>query len=76
MYVNRSLLQEQTVTKQVNKITSVKAAVPYRYHDLPVCTPDRVTVEYESLGTVFAGNRLEQSVMKVPRVQLELSLSL
>lgn len=46
----------------VNKITSIKAAVPYRYHDLPVCIPEVVTPEYESLGTLLGGNRLENSV--------------
>lgn len=52
------------VTVNVNKITSVKAAVPFRYHDLPVCQYDKVTAEYESLGTVFGGNRLEKSMMQ------------
>jgi hypothetical protein len=53
----------------VNKITSIKAAVPYRYHDLPVCLPEVVTPEYESLGTLLGGNRLENSVYSVCMVE-------
>lgn len=55
------------VILDVNKVTSIHQAVPFRYHSLPVCTPATQAVESENLGSVIAGNRLEQSSYNVCR---------
>lgn len=53
-------------------MTSVRAPIPFRYHDLPVCSPDEENIEHtsENLGEVITGNRIESSLYKVRRLHV------
>lgn len=55
------------VPLKVNKVTSERAPIPFRYHDLPVCVPEASQIEFsnENLGEVITGNRIESSLYKV-----------
>ncbi|KAL8130028.1 hypothetical protein V2J09_019183 [Rumex salicifolius] len=46
---------------KVNKLTSIKTQLPYKYYSLPYCRPDTVVDSAENLGEVLRGDRIENS---------------
>jgi len=50
---------------QVNKITSTKTQLPYRYYDLPFCKPSNVDGADLNLGQLLAGDSIESSDYKL-----------
>lgn len=62
-----SFKEGQPVPLFVNKVTSAKAPIPFRYHDLPVCTPPEGELESRNsnLGDIITGSRIETSVYSV-----------
>ena len=70
----REFKDGEEVALKVDKLTSVKAQLPYSFYDLPFCTPAEAGVidpetgkpaeihgMAENLGEVLAGNRMESS---------------
>eukprot|EP01126_Amoeba_proteus_P049028 TRINITY_DN5705_c0_g2_i2.p1 TRINITY_DN5705_c0_g2~~TRINITY_DN5705_c0_g2_i2.p1 ORF type:complete len:201 (-),score=17.14 TRINITY_DN5705_c0_g2_i2:297-899(-) len=51
----------ESVQLMVNKITSVRQPIPYRFNDLPVCPTETVIAQKEDLGSIIMGNRIETS---------------
>jgi len=49
------------VELKVNKLTSVKTQLPYRFYYLPYCTPTEVHVSAENLGEILLGDSVENS---------------
>ena len=45
----------------VNKITSTKTQLPFRYYSLPFCRPDSVAEEDLNLGEILSGDSIENS---------------
>jgi len=45
----------------VNKLTSTKTQMPYRFYTLPFCKPPSGHKERETLGEVLMGDRIESS---------------
>ena len=60
-----------TIDLKVNKLTSVKAQLPFSYYSLPVCKPEKIVDSAENLGEVLSGDVIENSLyeikMKVPQ---------
>ncbi len=50
----------------VSKITSTKTQMPYDYYSLPYCKPNKQGLQSENLGEVLSGDRIENSIYKVP----------
>jgi len=50
-----------TVDMKVNKLTSVKTQLPYRYYTLPYCKPEVVQESVENLGEILEGDLIENS---------------
>ena len=46
----------------VNKLTSVKTQLPYKYYSLPVCKPAKIEERTENIGEIIAGDRIESSL--------------
>jgi transmembrane 9 superfamily protein 2/4 len=61
----------EVVDLKVNKVTSVKAQLPFSYYSLPVCKPEKIVDVAENLGEVLSGDVIENSAyeikMKVPQ---------
>jgi transmembrane 9 superfamily protein 2/4 len=60
--------KDDQVQLSVNKITSIHEPIPYRYNDLPVCTPppDKIQpTSSENIGAIVTGDRIENSVFEV-----------
>ncbi|CAK0810327.1 unnamed protein product, partial [Prorocentrum cordatum] len=53
------------VELKVNKLTSVKTQLPYRYYVLPYCTPDEIHVAAENLGEILLGDSIENSMFDI-----------
>jgi len=53
------------VDLKVNKLTSVKTQLPYRYYVLPYCQPAVIQDSVENLGEILAGDRVENSAYEV-----------
>lgn len=49
------------VELKVNKLSSVKTQLPYRYYHLPYCKPPSVHVAAENLGEILLGDMIENS---------------
>jgi len=50
-----------SVELKVNKLTSVKTQLPYRYYTLPYCLPDVIRESRENLGETLMGDVIENS---------------
>jgi len=50
---------------KVNKLTSVKAQLPFSYYSLPVCKPDKIVDVAENLGEVLSGDVIENSAYEI-----------
>jgi len=50
------------VELKVNKLTSVKTQLPFRYYVLPYCQPQEIHVSAENLGEILLGDSIENSV--------------
>lgn len=50
----------------VTKLTSTKTQIPYDYYSLNFCKPKHAKEQSENLGEVLSGDRIENSVYKVP----------
>eukprot|EP01120_Amphizonella_sp_Union-15-10_P014699 TRINITY_DN7228_c0_g1_i1.p1 TRINITY_DN7228_c0_g1~~TRINITY_DN7228_c0_g1_i1.p1 ORF type:complete len:662 (+),score=122.37 TRINITY_DN7228_c0_g1_i1:63-1988(+) len=50
---------------RVNKIVSAKTQIPYSYHHLPVCKPQKTISDAEGLGETILGDRIESSLYEV-----------
>jgi transmembrane 9 superfamily protein 2/4 len=57
--------KNEPVDLYVNKVTSIKSPIPYRYNDLPVCKSESPEQKSENLGEVITGNRIEKSVFEI-----------
>jgi len=53
------------VDLKVNKLTSVKTQLPYRYYTLPYCTPPTIQENVENLGESLMGDQIESSPYKI-----------
>jgi len=53
------------VDLKVNKLTSVKTQLPYRYYVLPFCQPSEIHVSAENLGEILLGDSIENSMYDV-----------
>lgn len=53
--------QGQNVPLKVNKMTSSKEQMPYRFYDLPFCQPGVREAKIENLGEILAGDIIENS---------------
>ncbi len=53
--------QGQTIPLFVNKLTSVKTQLPYRYYTLPYCTPESIHEARGNLGSSLLGDVVETS---------------
>jgi len=53
------------VELRVNKISSSKTLMPYRYYSLPVCVPSDPKEIGVSLGELLSGDRIETSAYDV-----------
>merc|ERR1719388_673179 len=53
------------VDLKVNKLTSVKTQLPYRYYFLPFCSPKDLHVSAENLGEILLGDSIENSLYDV-----------
>eukprot|EP00929_Paragymnodinium_shiwhaense_P067223 TRINITY_DN33847_c0_g1_i1.p1 TRINITY_DN33847_c0_g1~~TRINITY_DN33847_c0_g1_i1.p1 ORF type:complete len:632 (-),score=137.09 TRINITY_DN33847_c0_g1_i1:145-2040(-) len=49
------------VDLKVNKLTSVKTQLPYRYYTLPYCRPTVIQESVENLGEILEGDAIENS---------------
>jgi len=49
------------VSLKVNKLTSAKTQLPFRYYVLPVCQPKVVQQKAENLGEILMGDAIESS---------------
>ena len=61
----RNYLQGDRVHLKVNKLTSVKAQLPFSYYSLPVCQPDHIVDTAENLGEVLSGDVILNSVYDI-----------
>lgn len=61
----RNYKYEDTVDLKVNKLTSVKAQLPFSYYSLPVCRPEKIVDVAENLGEVLAGDVIENSLFEI-----------
>mmetsp|Transcript_151098 Transcript_151098/g.263346 ORF Transcript_151098/g.263346 Transcript_151098/m.263346 type:complete len:629 (+) Transcript_151098:122-2008(+) len=53
------------VELKVNKLTSVKTQLPYRFYFLPYCAPKEIHVAAENLGEILLGDSIENSVYDI-----------
>mmetsp|Transcript_100178 Transcript_100178/g.188759 ORF Transcript_100178/g.188759 Transcript_100178/m.188759 type:complete len:635 (+) Transcript_100178:60-1964(+) len=53
------------VELKVNKLTSVKTQLPYRYYVLPYCQPSAIQESVENLGEILAGDLIENSPYEI-----------
>jgi len=53
------------VDLKVNKLTSVKTLLPYRFYVLPYCKPSEIHVSAENLGEILLGDSIENSVYDI-----------
>lgn len=53
------------VQMQVNKLTSTKTQLPFRYYALPFCAPDVVVEEDLNLGEILSGDQIENSMYEL-----------
>merc|ERR1719247_2726372 len=61
--------EDSTVDLKVNKLTSVKTQLPYRYYTLPYCRPKVVQESVENLGEILAGDTIENSPYEIKMLQ-------
>jgi len=54
-----------SVSVKVNKLTSAKTQIPYRFYTLPYCRPDKVEKKIENLGELLAGDAIENSAYDI-----------
>eukprot|EP00929_Paragymnodinium_shiwhaense_P088812 TRINITY_DN4911_c0_g1_i1.p1 TRINITY_DN4911_c0_g1~~TRINITY_DN4911_c0_g1_i1.p1 ORF type:complete len:626 (-),score=129.89 TRINITY_DN4911_c0_g1_i1:460-2337(-) len=57
--------QGSSVPLKVNKLTSVKTQLPYRYYVLPFCQPPEIHVAAENLGEILTGDSIENSMYDI-----------
>jgi transmembrane 9 superfamily protein 2/4 len=57
--------EESPVDLKVNKLTSVKTQLPYRYYTLPYCRPSKIQESVENLGEILAGDTIENSPYEI-----------
>mmetsp|Transcript_12536 Transcript_12536/g.36513 ORF Transcript_12536/g.36513 Transcript_12536/m.36513 type:complete len:623 (+) Transcript_12536:65-1933(+) len=53
------------VDLKVNKLTSVKTQLPYRYYVLPYCEPVQIHVAAENLGEILLGDSIESTLYDI-----------
>jgi len=53
------------VDLKVNKLTSVKTQLPYRYYVLPYCQPEAIHVAAENLGEILLGDSIENTMYDI-----------
>lgn len=68
-------LDGNRVELKVNKLTSVKTQLPYRYYVLPYCPPKEIHVSAENLGEILMGDSIENSLYDV-RMKANVSCAL
>lgn len=68
-------LDGDRVDLKVNKLTSVKTQLPYRYYVLPYCVPKEIHVAAENLGEILLGDSIENSLYDV-RMKVNVSCAM
>jgi len=58
-------LEGGSVDLKVNKLTSVKTQLPYRYYTLPYCQPAVIQESVENLGEILEGDSIENSAYEI-----------
>eukprot|EP00004_Rigifila_ramosa_P004635 TRINITY_DN15117_c0_g1_i1.p1 TRINITY_DN15117_c0_g1~~TRINITY_DN15117_c0_g1_i1.p1 ORF type:complete len:625 (-),score=159.52 TRINITY_DN15117_c0_g1_i1:31-1905(-) len=53
------------VELKVNKLTSTKTQLPYRYYSLPYCRPNPIKNTAENLGEILRGDVIENSLYEI-----------
>ncbi|KAL6052447.1 Transmembrane 9 superfamily member [Balamuthia mandrillaris] len=61
----REYKEGDTVPLLVNKLTSVKTQLPYRYYDLPFPAPKKIVDARENLGEILLGDVIENSLYEI-----------
>jgi len=61
--------EDSPVELKVNKLTSVKTQLPYRYYTLPYCQPRDIVESVENLGEILAGDTIENSPYDIRMLQ-------
>jgi transmembrane 9 superfamily protein 2/4 len=57
--------QGSHVELKVNKLTSVKTQLPYRFYWLPYCEPPNIHIMAENLGEILMGDSIENSLYDI-----------
>mmetsp|Transcript_92510 Transcript_92510/g.193407 ORF Transcript_92510/g.193407 Transcript_92510/m.193407 type:complete len:640 (+) Transcript_92510:47-1966(+) len=58
-------LEGEKVELKVNKLTSIKTQLPYRYYVLPYCQPETTDIAAENLGEILLGDSVESSLYDI-----------
>lgn len=65
----RNFKYGELVELKVNKVTSVRAQLPFSYYSLPVCKPETVLENPENLGEVLSGDVIENSAFVIKMME-------
>lgn len=63
--VPKDFKKKEPIDLKVNKLSSVKAQLPYEYYSLPYCRPHKIEQKAEKLGEILRGDRIENSPYKL-----------
>lgn len=58
----KSWAEGESISLNVNKITSVKTLLPYEYYYLPFCSPEKRQEQQENLGEIMSGDAIQESL--------------
>eukprot|EP01138_Halocafeteria_seosinensis_P007229 gb/GECG01007392.1/.p1 GENE.gb/GECG01007392.1/~~gb/GECG01007392.1/.p1 ORF type:complete len:638 (+),score=69.90 gb/GECG01007392.1/:1-1914(+) len=61
----REFQYQDKVELYVNKLTSTKAQLPYRYYELPFCQPKNPKPLGENIGEILMGDRIQTSLYQL-----------
>ena len=53
---------DRSLLLKVNKLTSLKNLIPYDHYSLPFCAPEAIKSEWENIGELVQGERIENSL--------------
>jgi|SaaInlStandDraft_5_1057022.scaffolds.fasta_scaffold115551_2 transmembrane 9 superfamily member 2/4 len=56
---------DRSLLLKVNKLTSLKNLIPYDHYSLPFCAPEAIKSEWENIGELVQGERIENSLYSV-----------
>jgi hypothetical protein len=61
----REYVDGEPVLLKVSKIFSRQMYLPHSYYDLPICKPETIIQDYENIGQILSGDRLQNSLYEV-----------